>query len=233
MESFAPYGLTGSIIAQDRAAIADATAAAVRRRQLLHQRQAHRRGRRPAAVRWRSRVGHQRQGRCGAEPPALDQRALHQGDLRPAEGARVPAHGLRVRAPEPVTWRASRLTPRQRASHSWAVWPSMSMASSMGGAAAFSILPPMSGTLALSSASSVSTRALPAGREREGARQRDRRAGDGHLDGARRLPSAAAGPQSWVSVTLRVSPTMFLAKSGRPSVGRTRSVRDDRGSPRS
>ena len=48
----APYGLTGSIIAQDRAVIADATrAAAVRRRQLLRQRQAHRRRRRPAAVR--------------------------------------------------------------------------------------------------------------------------------------------------------------------------------------
>ena len=38
MESFAPYALTGSIIAQDRTAIADGDQApAVRGRQLLHQ----------------------------------------------------------------------------------------------------------------------------------------------------------------------------------------------------
>ena len=54
MESFAPYALTGAIIAQDRAAIADATPpAALRRRQLLRQRQADRGRRGPAAVRRR------------------------------------------------------------------------------------------------------------------------------------------------------------------------------------
>ena len=100
MESFAPYALTGAVIAQDRAAIAWATrAAALRGGQLLHQRQADRRGRRPAAVRRRPRLRHQRQGRRGAEPDALDVAALDQGDVRAAEGLPLPAHGLTV-------WRA-------------------------------------------------------------------------------------------------------------------------------
>ena len=65
LESVSPYALTGAVFAQDRAAVAEATrAAAVRRRQLLRQRQADRRGRRPAAVRRRARVGHERQGRA-------------------------------------------------------------------------------------------------------------------------------------------------------------------------
>ena len=52
-----PYGLTGAVIANDRAAVARASrGAAVRRRQLLRQRQADRRGRRPAAVRRRARA---------------------------------------------------------------------------------------------------------------------------------------------------------------------------------
>ena len=55
MESFAPYALTGAIIAQDRAADRlGPQGAALRGRQLLHQRQADRRGRRPAAVRRRA-----------------------------------------------------------------------------------------------------------------------------------------------------------------------------------
>ena len=91
-----PTRLTGSIIAQDRAAIAAAhRAAAVRRRQLLHQRQADRRRRRAAALRWRARLGDQRQGRRRSEPAALDQRPLDQGDLRPADRPRLPPHGLR------------------------------------------------------------------------------------------------------------------------------------------
>ena len=69
MESVAPYALTGSIIAQDRTAIAHAQQRpALRGRQLLRQRQADRRRRRPAAVRRRPRLGHQRQGRRRAEP---------------------------------------------------------------------------------------------------------------------------------------------------------------------
>ena len=46
-------------------------AAALRGRQLLRQRQADRRGRRPAAVRRRARVGHERQGRLDVEPDPL------------------------------------------------------------------------------------------------------------------------------------------------------------------
>ena len=54
LEGFAPYALTGAVIARDRRAIAWAQrGAAVRGRQLLRQRQADRRGRRPAAVRRR------------------------------------------------------------------------------------------------------------------------------------------------------------------------------------
>ena len=59
--------------------------AARRRRQLLHQRQADRRRRRPAAVRRRARVGHRRQGRLAAQPPALDCRANDQRDVRAAD----------------------------------------------------------------------------------------------------------------------------------------------------
>ena len=89
--------LTGSIIAQDRPAIADGHGtSAVRGRQLLHQRQADRRRRGAAAVRRRSRVGDQRQGRRRPEPVAVDQCPLDQGDLRPRDVARLPAHGLSV-----------------------------------------------------------------------------------------------------------------------------------------
>ena len=51
--------------------------------QLLRQRQAHRRGRGPAAVRGLASLGHQRQGGFGAEPAALDVGPVHQGDVRP------------------------------------------------------------------------------------------------------------------------------------------------------
>ena len=98
MESFAPYALTGAIIAQDRRAIAWAQrGAALRGRQLLHQRQADRRGRRPAAVRRRPGLRHQRQGRRRGQPAALDQPAHHQGDVRAAEGLPLPVHGLSPR----------------------------------------------------------------------------------------------------------------------------------------
>ena len=61
--------------------------------QLLRQRQAHWRGRRPAAVRRIARIRHQRQGRVHAEPVALGVAALDQGDVRPGHRARIPAHG--------------------------------------------------------------------------------------------------------------------------------------------
>ena len=61
--------------------------------QLLHQRQAHRRGRRPAAVRRRARVGHQRQGRLEAQPDPLGQHPDDQGDALAAAGLQIPVHG--------------------------------------------------------------------------------------------------------------------------------------------
>ena len=70
-----PYALTGAVIATDRAAVAEAAhGPALRRRQLLRQRQADRRRRRPAAVRRRPGLRHERQGRlarrtCSAGPP--------------------------------------------------------------------------------------------------------------------------------------------------------------------
>ena len=68
--------------------------AAVRRRQLLHQRQAHRCRRRPAAVRRRSRVGHQRQGRRREQPAPLDLPAVDQGDPVAPDRPHLPLHGL-------------------------------------------------------------------------------------------------------------------------------------------
>ena len=72
--------------------------AAVRRRKLLRQRQADRgRGRAPA-VRGFAWLGHQRQGRVGAESAALDVGADHQGDVRPGNRPHLPAHGIRLMA---------------------------------------------------------------------------------------------------------------------------------------
>ena len=88
------YALTGAVIADDRAAVlAAAGPIALRGRQLLRQRQADRRRRRAAAVRRIAGVGHQRQGGLGAEPAALDVGAVDQGDVRPADRPRLPAHG--------------------------------------------------------------------------------------------------------------------------------------------
>jgi 1-pyrroline-5-carboxylate dehydrogenase len=66
------YALTGAIFAQDRGRDrGDADALLRTRRQLLHQRQADRRGGRPAALRRLAGLGHQRQGRQLPEPDAL------------------------------------------------------------------------------------------------------------------------------------------------------------------
>lgn len=94
MESASPYALTGSIISQDRSVIASVTEKApVRGRQLLHQRQADRCGRRAAAVRRRSGIGDQRQGRLGAEPASVDLGAVDQGELRPPKTHGYPHMG--------------------------------------------------------------------------------------------------------------------------------------------
>ena len=94
VDSASPYALTGSIIARDRVAVARATEAlrftagnfyindkptgAVVR---------------PAAVRRRPRFGHQRQGRLGREPDALDVAAVDQGNVPGRHRGRVPAPG--------------------------------------------------------------------------------------------------------------------------------------------
>ena len=89
-----PYALTGAVFARDRAAVRQRLErAAERRRQLLHQRQADRRGRRPAAVRRRARIGHERQGRLEAEPGPLGQRPHGQGNVRAAARLQVSVHG--------------------------------------------------------------------------------------------------------------------------------------------
>ncbi len=135
MESFAPYALTGAIIAQDRYAIAcGPQGAPLRGRQLLHQRQADRRRRRPAALRRWPGQWHERQGRCRGQPAALDQPAQHQGDVRAPEGLPLPPHGL---TPTPAGGRAasadlrcsttgdvsrgtgSRCSPRHRRRRTW------------------------------------------------------------------------------------------------------------------
>ncbi len=66
----------------------------VHRRQLLRQRQADRRGRRPAALRRRARVGHQRQGGRHAQPAALGLAEVDQGDVRSGHRLPLPAPGV-------------------------------------------------------------------------------------------------------------------------------------------
>ena len=89
------YALTGSIFAQDRAAIAAATEALrFSAGQLLHQRQADRGRRRPAAVRRRAGQRHQRQGRLDLQPDPLGERPDHQGAVRPADRLPLSPYGL-------------------------------------------------------------------------------------------------------------------------------------------
>ena len=63
-------------------------------RQLLHQRQANGRRRRPAAVRWGAGERDERQGGSAAESDALDVDPRHQGDVRAADGLPLPSDGL-------------------------------------------------------------------------------------------------------------------------------------------
>jgi len=62
-------------------------------RQLLHQRQTDRSRRRPAALRWCPRVGHERQGRVEAESDPLGQHANDQRNARAAARSSVSVHG--------------------------------------------------------------------------------------------------------------------------------------------
>ena len=84
VDETSPYALTGAVFARDRGALEEAErGSSLRRRELLRQRQADRRGRRPAAFRRREGVGHERQGRLDVEPHPLGQPAHDQGDVRP------------------------------------------------------------------------------------------------------------------------------------------------------
>ena len=114
VDETAPYGLTGAIFSQDRGGDRrGAGGAALRGRQLLRQRQADRRGRRPAAVRRLARVGHERQGRLDVEPDPLGQPAHDQGDVRPAAGLPLPVPGRR-RLERHRAARAEASAPRRR-----------------------------------------------------------------------------------------------------------------------
>ena len=68
--------------------------AAVLGGQLLHQRQADRRDRRPAALRRRPRERHRRQGRVDLQPDPLGVGPRDQGTLRPPVRLPLPSHGL-------------------------------------------------------------------------------------------------------------------------------------------
>ena len=97
----APYGLTGAVFARDRSRDrARVGQAPVRGRQLLRQRQADGRRRRPAAFRRRTRLRDERQGRLDVEPDPLGLAADDQGDLRPARRLPLSVHVARRRLKE-------------------------------------------------------------------------------------------------------------------------------------
>ena len=92
-----PYALTGAIFATDRAAIRQAAGDALRfaAGNFYVNDKPTGAGRRPATLRRRARVGHERQGRLGPEPPALGLAAHDQGNARPAAGLTLSVHGAR------------------------------------------------------------------------------------------------------------------------------------------
>ena len=91
------YALTGAVFSRDRSGHPRGQPGPpLRRRELLHQRQAHRRRGGPAALRRSPGQRHQRQGRLEDEPPPVGVRPDHEGDLRPAHRLRVPLHGRGV-----------------------------------------------------------------------------------------------------------------------------------------
>ncbi len=92
-----PYALTGAVFSRDRRGVMDAAdRAATCGRQLLHQRQADRRRRRPAAIRRRARIGHQRQGGVEAESGSMGERADREGNVLAAARLQVSVHGRGV-----------------------------------------------------------------------------------------------------------------------------------------
>ena len=103
VDSTSPYALTGAVFcAGPLRHRPGPQAPGERGRQLLHQRQAHRRRGGPAALRRGPRLRHQRQSRLDAEPAALGVAPRHQGNLRARDGLPLPLPGRRARrGPEP------------------------------------------------------------------------------------------------------------------------------------
>ncbi len=98
VDKTAPYGLTGAVFAQGpRRSPAGARSARARGRQLLRERQADRRSRRPAAFRRWARLGNERQGGLDVEPDSLGQPAHDQGDVRAGNRLPLSVHGARRR----------------------------------------------------------------------------------------------------------------------------------------
>jgi 1-pyrroline-5-carboxylate dehydrogenase len=96
MESAAPYALTGSIIAQDRAAVADRERSGCGSRRATSTSTTSRPARSSGSSRSAApRVGHQRQGRLAAEPPALDQspRSIKETFVPPTHRVRLAGNG--------------------------------------------------------------------------------------------------------------------------------------------
>ena len=99
VDETAPYALTGAVFSSERERDrGGAGGAPLHGRELLRERQADRRRRRPAAVRRRARVRHERQGRLDVEPDPLGQPADDQGDVRPAERLPLPVPRAEDRA---------------------------------------------------------------------------------------------------------------------------------------
>ena len=95
----APYALTGAVIAHGPGRYRPGhRGAALLGGQLLHQRQADRRGRRPAALRRGPGQRHQRQGGLDLQPDPLGRRPGHQGAIRAPHRLPVPPHGIEIRA---------------------------------------------------------------------------------------------------------------------------------------
>jgi 1-pyrroline-5-carboxylate dehydrogenase len=103
-----PYGLTGSVFANDRQAILK-VAERLRGTGNFHQRQAYRRvvGQQPFGG---TRLRHHDKG-LDVEPDPVGQPARHQGDVRPAPPLRLPLHAREVTRPKAVSLRGA---PRYR-----------------------------------------------------------------------------------------------------------------------
>ena len=171
----APYALTGSVIAQRPGGRHPRVGgAAVRGGQLLRERQADRRGGRPAALRRRPGERHQRQGGLDPQPPALDEPAHDQGDPRGADQRGLPPPGLT--ASGRARWPAPSPRPPRRA------WPASRPAS------------PARSTPGSRGAPSAGTR--PSAPARVGGR-RTRRRGRRARRGSRRRRAASTTRRSW------------------------------------